>query len=164
MSDIVVIGYGNELRGDDGVGPHVARAIARRHANIRVIATHQLTPELAECLAQSKLAIFVDACENVRRADVLATPLAPAAISDTASHDSSPRSLLDLALTVYGRAPAAWLVTVPAFDLSHREGLSAATSALAEAACVRIEKLLAANHLGVTACPLPVEPRPVKPH
>ena len=59
---ILVIGYGNTLRSDDGVGPRVAMAVASREwPGFNAIAVQQLTPELAEPLAAAELAIFVDA-------------------------------------------------------------------------------------------------------
>ena len=60
-SDILVIGYGNELRGDDAIGPRVARAVRRRYPDLKTVAAHQLTPEMAARLAGVRLAIFVDA-------------------------------------------------------------------------------------------------------
>jgi hydrogenase maturation protease len=46
-TDLLVIGYGNELRSDDGVGPRVARAVAEwRLPGVEAIAVHQLTLEL----------------------------------------------------------------------------------------------------------------------
>src|SRR5690242_2835552 len=58
----VVIGYGNDIRGDDAAGPLAARAVAAWGApGVRALAAHQLTPELAEALAAAELAIFVDA-------------------------------------------------------------------------------------------------------
>ena len=60
--DLLVIGYGNELLGDDGVGPAVARAVQRwRHPRICAIAAHQLTPELVEAIADAERVVFVDA-------------------------------------------------------------------------------------------------------
>ncbi len=57
-----MIGYGNTLRSDDGVGPRVAMAVASwGWPGLKAIAVHQLTPELAEPLAAAELAIFVDA-------------------------------------------------------------------------------------------------------
>jgi len=45
---ILLIGYGNELRGDDAIGPLVARALAElRLPGTQVLALTQLTPELA---------------------------------------------------------------------------------------------------------------------
>jgi Ni,Fe-hydrogenase maturation factor len=58
----VVIGYGNDLRGDDALGPLAATAVAEWDMpGVQAIAAHQLMPELAEPLAQADLAIFVDA-------------------------------------------------------------------------------------------------------
>ena len=61
-SRLLVIGYGNELRGDDGVGPRVARAVSDwRLPGVTALAVHQLAPELAEPLSLSDAAVFVDA-------------------------------------------------------------------------------------------------------
>jgi hydrogenase maturation protease len=79
QTEWLVIGHGNELRGDDGAGPSVARAVASWHLpGVRTLAVHQLTPELAEDLAQTKRVVFVDAAvhanevywQQVRAADV----------------------------------------------------------------------------------------------
>src|SRR5262245_30725916 len=57
---VVVVGYGNELRGDDAVGPRVAQAVAAWDLpGVCGLAIHQLTPELAEILAAAARAIFV---------------------------------------------------------------------------------------------------------
>src|SRR5262249_51109422 len=59
---LLVIGYGNELRGDDGVGPAAARAVAAwAEPCVQAIATHQLTPELADAIAGAEEVVFVDA-------------------------------------------------------------------------------------------------------
>jgi Ni,Fe-hydrogenase maturation factor len=57
-----VIGYGNTLRTDDGVGPYVATAVASWGLpGVVSVGVHQLTPELSELLASAELAVFVDA-------------------------------------------------------------------------------------------------------
>jgi hypothetical protein len=57
---VVLLGIGNELRGDDGAGPRVARALGGRVPwDLRAV--HGLTPELADDLADCDLALFVDA-------------------------------------------------------------------------------------------------------
>ena len=49
----LIIGYGNPLRGDDGVGQAVARAFEAEAAieGAEVVSCRQLTPELAESFA-----------------------------------------------------------------------------------------------------------------
>ena len=58
---ILIIGYGNTLRGDDGVGYKIAEIIEQWNINnITSLAVHQLTPDLAENIAQADTVIFVD--------------------------------------------------------------------------------------------------------
>ncbi len=59
---VLVIGYGNELRGDDGIGPHVVSELAALELpGVLTRIVHQLLPELAAELADTCLVIFVDA-------------------------------------------------------------------------------------------------------
>jgi hypothetical protein len=57
----MIIGYGNTLRGDDGVGPAVAALIAARQPGIRAMALPMLVPELAPLVAAAPVVVFVDA-------------------------------------------------------------------------------------------------------
>jgi hydrogenase maturation protease len=111
---VVVIGYGNELRGDDAAGPRVARAVARwGREGVQALAVHQLDVELAEPLSAADRAVFVDASLEPGGA-VAVRPLAPAEDLPGFGHASDPRWLLALADEVFGRQPPAWLVTIPA--------------------------------------------------
>ncbi len=124
MTDrILVIGYGNELRRDDAVGPLVAQAVAaRQRSGVRALSVHQLAPELAETLATSSVAIFVDAAATGETR--VARQILDARAPERIGHLSDPTWLLGLTEAVYGRRPAAWLVTVPAADVGHGTGLS----------------------------------------
>ena len=64
--DVLVIGYGNTLRTDDGVGRLAAERLADdpRLDGVRVIGRHQLTPELALDVSQAALVVFVDASQS----------------------------------------------------------------------------------------------------
>ncbi len=120
----VVIGYGNMLRGDDGAGPAVAEAIAARGLpGVRVLSVTQLTPELAELLAEVKLAVFVDATAE-RVGDVTVQPVRPAQRAESLGHTSNSGILLALAGAIYGASPEAWIVRVPAESFTFGEGLS----------------------------------------
>jgi Ni,Fe-hydrogenase maturation factor len=73
----LVIGYGNDLRGDDGAGPRVAELVRGwRLPGLTAIAVRQLTPELAEPLASAEFALFVDARPPDGTEDVRVEPLA----------------------------------------------------------------------------------------
>ena len=61
LGSTLIVGYGNDLRSDDGAGVIVARKVAVLWPQARVIVVHQLTPELAEDIAMAGKVIFVDA-------------------------------------------------------------------------------------------------------
>jgi hydrogenase maturation protease len=122
---ILLIGYGNELRGDDAIGPRVARAIGElRFPWLRVLMPQQLTPELADPIARAQAVVFVDATLNAPPGAIQMGPLAGAAMSEPLGHLSNPRSLLALAEAVFNRVPPAWMVTVGIEELCAKEGLS----------------------------------------
>ncbi len=130
---ILLVGYGNTLRRDDGVGPMVVRRVAERvgRADLRALCCHQLTPELAAELSASEVeaAIFVDAATDPQAGEKPATSfqLRPLSGSDEpvpSGHHLTPGVLLALAEKLYGRAPSAWLAEIPAVDFAFGEGLS----------------------------------------
>jgi hydrogenase maturation protease len=143
---VLVIGYGNTLRTDDAVGRRVAMAIASWELpGLESIAVHQLTPELAETLANAELAIFVDARLADEEETVEIQPLEPSGSHMGPGHVGDPRSLLALARAIYGSSPRTWLVTVPAADRSLGEGLSSTAARGAEDALARIASLIEAE-------------------
>lgn len=124
--EILVIGYGNEIRGDDGAGLRVAEAIETLHLpGVRVIACHQLTPDLAEPLAGARAAIFADARPAVEKAPIEVFPVLPETKGGFSLHSGSPAGLLALAKALYGRCPPAWCVAIPAVDFNLGETLTA---------------------------------------
>ncbi len=121
---LLVIGYGNTLRSDDGVGPKVAEVVAALAlAGVQVLAVPLLTPELAEALSRARLVIFVDAAVDAPR-EVQMRRLAPAASSQVMAHAASPATLLALARDVFGHAPEAWWLTIPVEEFGIGETLS----------------------------------------
>jgi hydrogenase maturation protease len=138
----LVIGYGNELRRDDGAGPRVCRELeARGTAGVQVRIVHQLTPELAELLAGARMAVFVDAAAG--KGAVCSRPVTEPAGGSALGHTGNPAWLLGLAEAAFGRRPPAWLVTVPGEDFAFGSGLSAAAESYLPAALSAIERLLA---------------------
>lgn len=138
---LLVIGYGNELRCDDGVGPWVARRVAAwERAGLQALAVHQLLPELAEVLVGAERVVFVDAGPTAEEATALSR-LEPEGVAVRLGHASSPRELLALTQTLYGKQPEAWLLAISAPDLAFGEGLSAAASCGMDEALRHIERL-----------------------
>jgi len=121
----LVIGYGNELRRDDGVGPRVARTVAEWGVpGVCALAVHQLTPELADDIARAEEVMFVDAAVDGDTGKMSVQPVRAALSNTPMNHVSSPPTLLALAEVLYDRRPIAWLLTVPARDFSFGEDLS----------------------------------------
>jgi hypothetical protein len=59
---VLVIGVGNDLRGDDGAGRAVVEELARLAVHgMHPVWSHQLVPELAEQISKAGMVIFVDA-------------------------------------------------------------------------------------------------------
>lgn len=123
-TEFLVIGYGNTLRGDDGVGPCVAEAIGiLRLPGVRTLICPLLTPELADPISRVEKVIFVDAAVDSPN-EVQWRKLEPNESSQLMAHAADPRTLLALARDVFGRAPEAWWLTIPARDLGFHEGFS----------------------------------------
>jgi hydrogenase maturation protease len=150
---ILVIGYGNELRRDDAAGPMAAREIASWGLpDVEVIASHGLLPEMAEPLSRAELAVFIDARTG---GHVEVTPISPEAVP-TLGHTAGPGWLLSLSRAAFGRCPEAFLVTVPAADLGHGEGLSESTTAGLTDALAQVRRILARRRSAGDGLKLPV--------
>ena len=114
----LIIGYGNDLRGDDAAGRVAADMIAALHLpDVTVLSMHQLTPELASLLAQVREVVFLDAdasgCQVVRVTHIL-----PAPGCRYAGHIATPEALLALTSAVYSYSPDAWLISILAVDFT----------------------------------------------
>jgi hydrogenase maturation protease len=149
MGGALVIGYGNALRGDDGIGPAVAAALATLGETGRagaplVLDPVQLTPELAVDVAAATLVVFVDARADaeagaVARASIRAGTATPGAFT----HAATPAGLLALARDLYGAEPPAWVVSVGAASFEPGAGLSPAVWASVPAALAQVRELVA---------------------
>jgi hydrogenase maturation protease len=139
---VLVIGYGNTLRRDDGVGVRAAELMAAdpRFAAVEVLTAYQLTPELSLDLGTASLVVFVDAdvrglpgAIDVRElsavggtpAGVSRPPGSEHADQGTSSHHVGADEVLALARELTGASPRAVAVGIGVADLELGEGLSA---------------------------------------
>jgi hydrogenase maturation protease len=145
IAGLLVIGYGNPLRGDDGVGPRVVEAIEELHLpGVRTLTCHQLSPEHAEPISQARVVVFVDAAVDAPKA-VQLRQLEPGGSSQLMAHAADPRTMLALARDVFGHCPEAWWLTIPAVKLGFGEELSPVARHGCEVALEQI-RTLAARH------------------
>lgn len=57
----LIIGWGNSLRGDDGIGLKVAELLERRLIQADIRCSLQLLPEMCEEISRARQVVFVDA-------------------------------------------------------------------------------------------------------
>jgi hydrogenase maturation protease len=132
MPGTLLIGYGNPLRGDDGLGWQVADQVARdADKSIKVVATHQLTPELAEPISAVDLVIFVDASSEGQPGSWRCEPITEDPVgTQPFTHYFTPVSLLGYANAIFNAKPAAWLISVAAGSFDCGEVLTPRVAAL----------------------------------
>lgn len=117
----LVVGIGNELRTDDGVGARIVRDLPRR-AGVETAVVHQLTPDLVETLGRAERVLFVDAHRT--EATLRLRPLRRSASSGGLGHAIAPESIIAWTEAACGRAPAGWLLSVPACSFAVGDALS----------------------------------------
>jgi hydrogenase maturation protease len=124
----MVVGYGNSLRSDDGVGPAVAARLAGdpRLAGVIIRTEHQLTPELAADASQASLLVLVDAGTDEAPGEVSVRRLEPSLVEGGTAwtHHLDPSALVGLARALWGSAPPVILVSIGPASLEVGEGLS----------------------------------------
>lgn len=135
---VLVIGIGNVLRGDDGVGPWLARRVGGR-------CVHALTPELALELKGLAHLLFVDACRTSQRPRLRPLSSAAGPAVSLGSHGLTPLELLAMGRLLHGRAPEAHLLLVPARVFDHGTTLSPAVRQQLPAAEALLRQWLAAH-------------------
>lgn len=151
----IVIGYGNELRRDDAAGLTVVSSLESRIKpdSCRLVATTQLTPELAFDLADMDEAIFIDATPIGIPGKTVWTPIHVEDYSNPVTgHEGSPGHLLDLTRSAFGRAPRAFLITICGVDFGYGEDLTPVVQKSVDALVEELTILVETNR--------PVDTRP----
>jgi len=149
---ILLLGYGNVDRQDDGVAWHILAHVSKqidRPANTAEtgsVDSHepfqltgenpdflfvlQLTPELAETVAQFDRVCFVDAHTGNIEEDIRFQKIEGQFQSSPFTHHLTAQTLLVLAETLYGKKPEAFLLSVRGFEFGFSQDLSLATGQL----------------------------------
>jgi len=142
---VLVIGYGNTLRGDDGFGPYVASQLAARvqHPDIQILTPQQLTPDLAGQVAASRMTILIDARvgDHPGRIHRSLVPV-PDRAAPTFQHHITPESLAGVTHALYSVTPLMHLFTAESSSFEIQEELSLELLAAAEDVIVQVMNLL----------------------
>ena len=143
-SRILIIGYGNTLRGDDGLGCAVAQMLTR--SDLRIALRHQLTPDLAETISQYDLVIFIDANSNIPPGRIDRQTIHPHATNQAGlNHHLGPEQLLAVAETLYGHVPQAYTFSIGGEFWGFSQSLSPKVHAAIPELLRQIEQLLPAG-------------------
>jgi len=133
---VLVLGYGNPGRLDDGLGPAFAEEMARRAIpGVTTDADYQLTVEDAAAVAAHDVVIFADASVNGREPFELSRVAASMELGFS-SHSMSPSNVLGMSSELFGAKPSAFALAIRGYEFDHfGERLSPrAAGNLAEAA------------------------------
>ena len=143
MSKILVIGYGNSMRGDDGMGPLAAQRIESivQDKEVKIIVRHQTGIELAEDLKDADFVIFIDAHVGDEPGTLKEMEVVPDnAVRGIFSHHLSPSVLLGCVEELYNTHPETVIYSIAADSFDYGEGLSPSVEATLP---VLIDKVLA---------------------
>jgi len=141
---VAVVGVGNELRGDDGVGPLVAARLAVRHPGRVVDAGPVPENFLGPILAgDPEIVLFVDAADHGGSPGEwrLVPARALAARAPTTHH----ASLLLMARLIEAAGARCWLLGVQPASLAHGQPMTEAVRASGERLAQALAGALAAE-------------------
>lgn len=148
----LILACGNPLRGDDGIGPWLARWAEEQFPGdpaVRVISRQQWTPELAEEIARAESVVFIDSSIDSAPGEIqsLAVEPAPPEPGLATHHLDAPR-LLALCQELFGRLPrSAQILTVGAGSTEMGETLSPEAEAALPEACAWLMRAIATGFI-----------------
>ena len=140
---ILLLGYGNPGRFDDGLGPALADAMAARNIdNVTVESDYQLHVEDAVRIAEHDIVVFADAAVSGPEPYALRR-VAPGGEVSFSTHSVSPGALLALARDHFQADTAGWLLAVRGYTFDgFGEGLSASATKNLDAAVTFLAECL----------------------
>jgi hydrogenase maturation protease len=145
VKKLLIIGYGNPDREDDGVAWHILRELTIKLGLVPPesyedefpefdaidFAFHlQLTPEMAEEIAEYQHVAFVDAHTGNIPEPVRLIPVESEFQHSPFTHHLTPQSLLSMCETIYGKRPDSALLSVLGHHFLFSRELSRETAAL----------------------------------
>jgi len=154
MEKTLIIGYGNPDREDDGVAWHVLQGVAKQLGRTGpdletggldqlgqspdLLFVLQLTPELAELMADYDYVCFVDAHTGDYPEDLRFDSIVAGYQASPFTHHMTPETCLMLAERLYGHIPQAVMVSARGYRFGFSNELSIQTALLVEEAIERI--------------------------
>jgi hydrogenase maturation protease len=139
----LVIGYGNTLRGDDGVGPAVAERLgAMALEEVEVRSATQLQLEWAVEWCDYERVVLIDAAVDGAAVSQEVVWPADGGESEGGAHELDAGVLLALARVLYGRAPEVWRWRIRGESFGMGDPLTPGVRAAADEVTERIARSL----------------------
>ena len=163
---ILLLGYGNPDREDDGVAWHVLKGVAGGlgitvppspdhpfetfDGRIELIFMLQLVPEISEEISRYDAVCFIDAHTGEIEAGVRAIRIDPKFQNSPFTHHLTPQSCLELANSIYKSRPEGYLVSIRGFSFQFVEELTPDTTRYAKSAINIILEWINTGHFTET--------------
>jgi hydrogenase maturation protease len=159
---VLLIGFGNVSRRDDGVALHILRRLRERldlpvddvyadasgNEPLSMIYVHQLAPELSQTTSEYDTVVFIDAhVQGLGWEPVHWRELSPALSASLTAHQLKPESVLALSESLFGHAPRGYVLSVLGHDFDFGQELSPETASLAGHAVQKLYDLLRSEGL-----------------
>ena len=128
--NILIYGFGNPGRNDDGLGIQLSEKIEQWAKSIQLTSVstdsnYQLNIEDAAEIKNKDLVIFVDASVESELEDYKLTAVEPSDKTEFTMHSVSPGFVLHLCKKIYETSPVTYLLHIKGFEWEFKEGLSA---------------------------------------
>lgn len=145
MARVLILGYGNPLRSDDGLGWHAAVQLFRTNAipGVEILPCRQLTPDLAEVVSKAETILFLDCCHESQAGEFRCEEVRAVEGNPAFTHHLSPGSLLAMARDLYGAFPRGWLLTVGGRSFEVGEAMSPEAEAALGTLKAKVRELIA---------------------
>ncbi len=144
---ILLYGYGNPGRKDDGLGPILVELVEKwiieqKIENISIDSNYQLNIEDSYTIRDYDIVIFIDASiEEID--DFIVTRVEPSEKVNYTMHSVSPSFVLNLCNKLYHYTPETFLLHIKGYEFQLQEGLSEMGRKNLDAAFEFITNLLA---------------------
>jgi hydrogenase maturation protease len=160
---MLVLGVGNPLRGDDALGWHAARQLARQYGaeaearflednrwasadqSVEIMTCQQMTMDLVEPVHEAEQVIFIDASVKGEPGSLVCEAVAPEAPQNLISHQFDAPTLLAAVKALYGVCPQAVVLSVTASTFDYTEELSPAVAARLPELVRRVQSMVEAK-------------------
>ena len=140
---ILVLGYGNPGRQDDGLGPAAAEAVEQLGLpGVTVEVNYLLNIEDAADAAEHDAVLFLDAAATGSEPFAIRT-VHPAEEAAFTSHIVKPEVIMAICRKHFDRTPPAWLMAIRGYEFELQEGLTDPARANLDQAIAHLRSWLA---------------------